>query len=290
MLVPQSMLAASEKDKASKGSGQYSQHGNVLVGWLCFVGLGAWTYHELAQKEFTAILTLSVFAQALAFMFLYMEISSSKSVAGISGRTMIMHAVKLVCRLSTTLWLDGYLPTDKSGDWIYQVGDVLSLLLVFQILFYIFVAHKGSYQTGEDTLDVRNLIMVAFVLAVVVHPSLNAWTPFDILWTAHLYVDAVAMVPQLWMISKASGQVRGFTAHYIGATLLSNFLSGMFWFYASPELAEGNKFNIAGIAINGAHLVQLLLGLDFGYFYVKNLLQGNLCAATMQVGQEVIDI
>jgi len=283
------MLSAT--DKASKGQSQYSQHGNVLIGWLCFVGLGAWTYHELAQKEFTAILTLSVFAQALAFIFLYMEISSSKSVAGISGRTMIMHAVKLACRLSTTLWLDGYLPTDKSGDWIYQVGDVLSLLLVFQVLFSIFVAHKGSYQSSEDTLDVRNLIMAAFVLAVVVHPSLNAWTPFDILWTAHLYVDAVAMVPQLWMISKASGRVRGFTAHYIGATLLSNFLSGMFWFYASPELNEdSSKVNIAGLAINGAHLVQLLLMLDVGYFYVKNLLSGNLCATTMQMGQEIVDI
>merc|ERR1719247_3309500 len=227
------MLSAT--DSASKGSGQYSQHGNVLMAWLCFVGLGAWIYHELAQKEFTAILTLSVFAQALAFMFLYMQISSSRNVAGISGRSMVMHAVKLGCRLSTTLWLDGYLPTDKSGDWIYQVGDVLSLLLVLQILFYIYVAHKGSYQANEDTLDVRNLIMVAVVLAVVIHPNLNAWTPFDILWTVHLYVDAVAMVPQLWMISKACGQVKGFTAHYIGATLVSSALSGLFWLYASGE-------------------------------------------------------
>merc|ERR1719359_1546683 len=162
------MLSSAEAEK--KGCSQHSQHGNVLMAWLCFVGLGAWIYHELAQKEFTAILTLSVFAQALAFMFLYMEISSSKSVAGISGRSLVMHAVKLGCRLSTTLWLDGYLPTDKSGDWMYQIGDVLSLLLVLQILFSVYVAHKRSYQSSEDTLDVRNLIMVAVVLAVVIHP------------------------------------------------------------------------------------------------------------------------
>merc|ERR1719252_4610 len=263
---------------------------SMLMAWVGFMGLGAWIYHELAEKAFTSILTLSVFAQALAFLFLCKDISGNKSVAGISGRSMVMHAVKLGCRLSTTLWLDGYLPTDKSGDWIYQVGDVLSLLLVLQILFSIFVAHKGSYQSNDDTLDVSNLLLGAVVLAVIVHPSLNAWTPFDILWTVHLYVDAVAMVPQLWMISKASGQVRGFTAHYIGATLLSNILSGMFWFFATPELAEEGKLNIAGFAINGAHLVQLLLMLDVGYFYVKNLLQGNICATTMQMGQEIVDI
>jgi len=273
----------------SKASSELG-HSNLLVAWVCFVGLGGWIYHELAEKAFTSILTLSVFAQALAFLFLCKDISASRSVTGISGGTMVMHAVKLVCRLSTTLWLDGYLPTDKSGDWIYQVGDVLSLLMVFQILFYIHVSHKASYQFDHDTLDVRNVLLVAFVLAVLVHPSLNAWTPFDVLWTAHLYIDAVAMVPQLWMISKAGGQVRGYTAHYIGATLLSNFLSGMFWFYACPELGEQGKINMAGLAVNGAHLVQLLLGLDVGFFYVKALLQGNCGAATLQMGQEVVDI
>merc|ERR1719465_206313 len=106
--------------------------------------------------------------------------------------------------------------------------------MLLQILFCVFVAHKASYQSEADTLDVRNLIMVAVLLAVLIHPSMNAWTPFDILWTAHLYIDAVAMVPQLWMISKAGGQVSGLTAHYIAATLLSNALSFSFWFLATP--------------------------------------------------------
>merc|ERR1719473_1008588 len=114
------------------------------MAWVAFVGIGAFTYHEIASKAFTAILTLSVFAQALSFLFLHMQISASKTVAGISGKSLILHAVKLCCRLGTTLWLDGYLPTDKSGDWIYQVGDVLSLLLVLQILFSIFVVYKSS--------------------------------------------------------------------------------------------------------------------------------------------------
>merc|ERR1712224_331304 len=105
-----------------------------------------------------------------------------------------------------------------------------------------------------------------------------------ILWTVHLYIDAVAMVPQLWMITKSGGtvgKVKGFTAHYIGATMLSNMLSGLFWFYATPELAEKNKVNVAGLAINGAHLVQMLLLLDFGYFYGKACLKGKWGASTM---------
>merc|ERR1719213_1546933 len=245
------------------------------MAWVCFVGIGALVYHEVAQQMFTSILTLSVFAQALAFLLLYMQISSSRSVAGISGRCMILHAVKLCCRLGTTLWLEGYLPADKTGDWIYQLCDILSLLLVLKILFSIFFEYKGSYDSGTDTLDPKNLIIGAVALAIVFHPDLIDWLPFDILWTVHLYVDAVAMVPQLWMITKAGGKVKGLTAHFIASILLSNILTGVFWFHAIPELRGLNMVNVAGLAINGAHLVQLLLLLDFAYYYGKACLQGQ---------------
>merc|ERR1719335_2176783 len=135
------------------------------------------------------------------------------------------------------------------------------------------------------------MIMVAAVLAAMVHPNLNSWTPFDVLWTTHLYVDAVAMVPQLWMISRSGGKVQGFTAHYIAATMLSNFLSALFWFFATPDLVEDeNSFNVAGLAINGAHMVQMILLLDFGYYYGKAFLQGRGFAETMQLGQSSVDV
>jgi len=275
----------------SEASGQVSLSTSGLSAWFGFAVLGFWVYHEIAQREVTAILTLSVIAQALSFVLLQIQISASKSVAGISGQALLMHAAKLCCRLGTTLWLDGYLPTDKSGDWIYQLGDIFSLLMVLQILFCVRVSLKASYQAEDDTFDVRNLMMGAFVLAVLIHPSMIAWTPFDILWTTHLYIDALAMVPQLWMISKAGGLVSGLTAHYIAATLLSNALSFTFWFLATPELAdEQTGVNVAGWAINGAHMVQLLLLLDFGYFYGRACLQGQGCAPTLQVGPAMVDI
>jgi len=279
------MYAQHSMQPAAKGD-----NSNMLLAWTCFLLIGTWTYHEIAQKQFTAILTLSVFAQALAFLLLYMQISASRSVEGISGRSLFLHAVKLCCRLSTTLWLEGYLPSDKSGDWIYQIGDILSLMFVLAILYSIFVAQKASYQSDADTLNVKNLILGAVALAILVHPDLIDWMPFDIIWTVHLYIDTVAMVPQLWMISKAGGKVKGCTAHYVAAILLSNILSGLFWFYAIPELREANMVNLSGLAINGAHMVQLFLLLDFGYFYGKTCLQGNGCAPTMYVARQTLDI
>jgi len=63
------------------------------------------------------------------------------------------------------------------------------------------------------------------------------------------------------------------------------------WFFATPDLVEDeNAFNIAGLAINGAHVVQMFLLLDFGYYYGKACLQGQGLAPTMQIGQSSVDV
>merc|ERR1719152_16622 len=281
-------------DKYQKGTnhGLAGLGNNALLAWVGFAVLGLFVYHEIAQKKFTVILTLSVIAQALSFVLLQVQISTKASVAGISGKSMLMHAAKLCCRLGTTLFLDGYLPTDKSGDFIYQACDIASLLLVLHILFTIHVSRRDSYQAAEDTLDIRNLMLGAFLLAVFIHPSLNDWTTMDIVWTTHLYIDAVTMLPQLYMLSKAGGRVEGMTAHYIAAILLSSLFSFLFWFYASAELApKGHDgINLRGLAVNGAHLVQVLLLLDFGYFYAKAIVQGQCGASVMHLNVASLDV
>jgi len=280
------------------GAAQKTEHqvGNALFAWVACAVFGLWIWHEIAEKAFTSILTLAVIAQALSFVVLQLQITATKSVAGISGKALIMHAAKLLCRLGTTVFIDVYLPVDKTGDWIYQVADAVSLVLVAHILFCMHVSHKASYQAAEDTMDVWKMILGASVLAVFLHPCMAHWAPVDILWAAHLYIDAVAMLPQLWMMSKVGGQVKAMTAHYIAATLLSNLLSGLFWFYASPEFlhqaqlaGSTSTINIHGLAVNGAHMVQVLLLLDFGYFYCKACLQG-CCGASMSFTVDAIDI
>ena len=141
--------------------------------------------------------------------------------------------------LCSSLFLDGYLPTDKSGDWIYQLGDVLSLLMVLQILYSVYGAHKASYQFEADTLDLRNLIMGAVVLAVLIHPDMNSWTPFDVLWTTHLYIDAVAMVPVTRWVVGEFVNVSALNQAQLASSSFGGFLRG-------ADRFDARFFNISG--------------------------------------------
>merc|ERR1719454_223807 len=116
-------------------------------------------FHQIADQEFSSVLTMSVLSQCLAFILIALQINNAKSVAGISGKTMILQALSLCFRLSSTLFLDGYLPLEATGDMMYQMVDVCSLMMVLHILQCIYKTHKSTYEKEVDTMDVKNLVI-----------------------------------------------------------------------------------------------------------------------------------
>merc|ERR1719379_644897 len=122
----------------------------VLVAYVVFISLSAWVYHVIADGELSSIIAVGVVFQCGAFVTLAMQVISSGSCAGISARSLALEAGALCCKLSSTVYLDGYLPNDASGDWAYQAVDVCSLALVLWLIYQVVVVHKGTYQEADD--------------------------------------------------------------------------------------------------------------------------------------------
>merc|ERR1719310_1881456 len=229
------------------------------------------SFHDLGLSTF---ITLAVAVQCFGYTCLRLKIAQQRSVAGISAQTLILQAASCALRLSSTTWLQGYIPVDATGDWLYQAVDVLSLVILLNILYCIFKTYRSTYQEEHDNIKVEYVGLSCFVLAVLVHPDLNNRPVFDTLWTTALYIDVVAMAPQLVLISKIRGEIEALTAHFVSATALSRLTSLIFWYHGFAELAPlDGSFNLAGWAIIAAHVLQVLLLGDFLFYYVRALVK-----------------
>merc|ERR1719343_366617 len=149
----------------------------------------------------------------------------ARHARGISARALALDALALIFRLSSTVWLDGYLPVDASGDWMYQAVDICSLTLVLWLLYQVLVVHRGTYQEAEDSFPAVYAAIGAVLLAVIFHPNMDAHAVFDTLWMSGLNISAIAVMPQLWLSARASGRMEALTSHYIAAMAISQFLS-----------------------------------------------------------------
>jgi len=261
------MLAQGVMSSKAKSAAPDQSTLGVYLGAFALGALVCQSFHDLGLSTF---ITLAMAIQCFAFTCLRLKIAQTKSVAGISGRSLMLQAMSCALRLCSTTWLNGYVPVDGTGDWLYQLLDVCAFLVVLQLLYCVFKSHRSMYQEEHDTFNVELMALGCFVLAVLVHPDLNNRPVFDTLWTTALYIDVVAMMPQLKLMTKIRGEVEALTSHYVGATALSRLVSLIFWYHGFVELAPlDGSFNLAGWAIIAAHVLQVLLLGDFLYYYIR---------------------
>jgi hypothetical protein len=254
--------------------------GPVVCAYGGFALVGLLIFHTVGEQEASSVLTLSALAQCLGVTMLCIQSISSGSAEGMSAKSLLLDAFAIIFRLTSTLWLDGYLPSDRSGDFVYQAFDVSSLLLLIFLLHRVLVKQSYTYQAADDTLRVGPLVVICVCLAALLHGDMDDHAIFDTTWLAGLFIGAVAVLPQFWLIVHNGGWAGALTSHYIAAMAVSRILSGCFmWMARYDILCEPYVGEIQHtiIAIFIAHAFHAATLADFAYHYVCNMLRGGLC-------------
>lgn len=258
----------------------------VLVVYALFACAAAGIWHFVADGNFSAIITISVMFQCLAAVLLSLQVLSTRNSSGVSVRALCLDVLALCFRLSSTLWLNGYLPVDATGDYIFQILDLISVGILIWLFCHIMTMKNDSYQMEEDSLPILPLVLGSIFLALLLHGNMNSRPIFDACWMAGVFLSTVSVLPQLWLITRTGGQVEALTSHYIAAMAVSRVLSGAFMWHArwdiscEPWIAG---FNHAIWAILASHLIHMLLLCDFGFYYIKAVVaQGLACRIDIQ--------
>jgi ER lumen protein retaining receptor len=259
---------------------------------ICYFGLLMaimTTYHFLSDGDFSFLMTLGSMFVLVSFALLVLKVWLNKNVAGISLKTLQAYALVFAARLSSILVYEGYLPYDRSGDWFYQATEVLALALVIGLVVAVTFVFNRSYGRGADSfgakyippqLGVVYLVAPALLLAILLHPSLNGNWLTDVAWTFALYLEAVAILPQLYMFQKAMDkEIEPFTANFVFLVAVARMMHFVFWLSSFHELNDkyathfGGKY--PGHLVLLSQMVNLLLMGDYIYYYMASARSGK---------------
>lgn len=271
-------MAFEAMSKMSKPTQQGAQK-EALALYALF-GICIFMVHTMyANGQYSSVLTMSVMFQCLAFALLFTLTWTRGNASGISAQSLTLEAISFGCRLSSTIWLNGYLPVDETGDWIFQASDVLALLIVLALLYLVLKVQKHTYQEEHDSMSIVPMAVVSLVLASLLHGDMNSRPIFDTLWMTGLFCGVLAVLPQLWLINRTGGVIEAGTSHYMAMLAVSRLISGTFMWHARYDVTC--KPWIVGVnhaiwAILSAHALHLLLLGDFWYYYLKAVAQKGL--------------
>lgn len=250
-------------------------HQGSIKAWGGFMALVFIIYHLFSDGDFSFLMTLSSLISMFTFLMVVVKIEKSNSCAGVSLKMIELYVVVIFSRLCSIVPFEGYLPYDRSGDWLYQTVETICLCLAGSIVWLCRSRYAHTYDPASDSIKQLFLIVPSFAFALVFHPSLNAFTPADVAWAFALYLESVTVVPQLFMFLK-EGKVEPFTTHFLAGQALSKLLSFIFWVSSYSEL-NGPRDSIksyVGMWVIGTQVFQLIVMGDFIFHYVLCLYRG----------------
>ncbi|EPB76754.1 ER lumen protein retaining receptor [Ancylostoma ceylanicum] len=89
------------------------------------------------------------------------------------------------------------------------------------------VKFRPTYEKESDSFRVEFLLIPCVLLSFLIN---HEFTPMEILWTFSIYLEAVAIMPQLFML-QATGSAETITAHYLFALGSYRALYLLNWIY-----------------------------------------------------------
>ncbi|KZF20665.1 ER lumen protein retaining receptor [Xylona heveae TC161] len=194
----------------------------------------------------------------LSVFILLQKMKSTSSCAGISFKSQALYLIVYITRYLDLFW--------TFTDSLYNT--VFKLLFIGSSGYVIFLMlndYKPTHDPNVDTFNVRYLFGGSALLAICFPYKYNM---SEILWAFSIWLEAVAILPQLFMLQR-TGEAETITTHYLFALgfYRAMYIPNWIWRY----FAQGFWDPIALLA----GICQTILYSDFFWIYYTKVLQGK---------------
>lgn len=182
----------------------------------------------------------------------------TNSCSGISFKSQALYLIVYITRYLDLFWTF----TDSTYNTIFKL---LFLGSSGYTIYLMTTAYKPTHDPNLDTFRVQYLLGGSLVLAVLFPYS---YTPAEILWAFSIWLESVAILPQLFLLQR-TGEAETITTHYLFALGSYRALYIPNWIYR--WFAEGHWEPISVLA----GIVQTVLYSDFFWIYYTKVLKGK---------------
>ncbi|KDE09652.1 ER lumen protein retaining receptor [Microbotryum lychnidis-dioicae p1A1 Lamole] len=193
-----------------------------------------------------------------SILILVHKITKSRSCRGISFKTQLSYLLVFLTRYVDLV----------TGPHISLYNTVMKIFFIGSAAYVIFlmkIKYKPTQDPALDTLRLEYLLGPCTVLAMIFN---YRFTPSELLWSFSIYLEAVAILPQLFMLQR-TGEAETITTHYLFALGAYRALYVPNWVYR--YFTEDTVDPIAIVA----GLVQTALFSDFFYIYFTKVMRGQ---------------
>lgn len=185
------------------------------------------------------------------------SIETNRSVDGLSLKTQVLYVVVFLLRY-----------VDLFRKFISLYNSLMKIFFITTSIYTVYLMtnkYPKRIRENTDTFPLKYILLAATVLSLI---FTNAYSVREVTWSFSIWLEALAIIPQLYMLQK-TGSAENITTHYIFALGVYRVLYIPNWLYR--YFSEG-RFDYVSVL---AGILQTIVYSDFFYIYYTKVLQGK---------------
>mmetsp|Transcript_11129 Transcript_11129/g.24554 ORF Transcript_11129/g.24554 Transcript_11129/m.24554 type:complete len:218 (+) Transcript_11129:228-881(+) len=196
----------------------------------------------------------------VSIMLLIFKLQKSKSCVGVSCRMQEMYAMVFVARYLDLLW-----------SYVSIYNTVMKVVFITGTIYLIYMMRYKTpicqtYERDNDSFRYELYLLGPCALLGLIFTE--DYTVYDCLWSASIWLESVAIVPQLVLMQQRR-EVENLTSDFVGCMGAYRAFYILNWIYR--YFAEGS---VNWIGWTGG-IIQTGLYCDFFYYYAKSKWYGS---------------
>jgi len=207
---------------------------------------------------------LGYYVHLAASCLLFYKIWKQKSIYGLSvdtqGAFLLAAIVRCIWSLETRL-----VESAIVGFFVY-LELLLSTVAACGLTFLCYQLYHTTSKHSTPYLRVYATAPAALVLAFFFHPG-EGWMSMQILVAFTMYQEALALLPQLWLMRKMH-EVEPLTSHYVGLIVCARVVRMIFW---GKMFMLGEHF----LQLFFADVLHTIMSADYMYLWLRKLKDGG---------------
>jgi len=250
------------------------------ISWMCNVFqlaifVAIITHICSVGKSISSLIVLSSAFQLFACLGLF------NSNQFVHSSTLKLFIISVAMRSTVVMMTGGYKPKDKTGQWLFQTLDFVSLILMI-------IGHAGSRiswtQTRREWMMCILISVCCFLLGSMWHINLVKKFVYDSMWASSIFVECAAMIPQIYSIFNQHRTQCNLSAEnlcektiaqngqFITMMFFSRIVSTTFWTYIYFTMTTEHDYTMILLVL--CQGFQLIAACDIVYLYAKETVKG----------------
>lgn len=211
--------------------------------------------------------------QLIASGILLYRVLTVKSIHGLSMDTQFSYLFATIARCVWTL--NTRIVDTHALITVMAATELVASTISTGFIVFMFhrLRHTASESEGSILLTWKFLTPLCLVGACIVNPGAWFRVSLQILVGFTMYIEAVALIPQLSLLRKMS-DVEALTSHYIGLLVIARFVRVCFWIVL---YVGGDTF----LCLLFADMFHTVLCADYMYLWVRKLRHGGRLVYTL---------